>query len=76
MVLNNALEGKEYLVSDKCTYADLSFVTWGVMAPFLTGEQHEINFDEYPNYKAWMERLNARPAVKKVLEDKQKAMSG
>ena len=76
MVLNNALEGKEYLVGDKCTYADLSFVTWGVMVPFLTGEQHEINFDEYPNYKAWMERLNARPAVKKVLEDKQKAMSG
>lgn len=29
MVLNNVLEGKEYLVGDKCTYADLSFVTWG-----------------------------------------------
>ena len=75
MVLNNALEGKEYLVGDKCTYADLSFVTWSALAPFITGEQHKINFDEYPNYKAWMERLNARPAVKKVLEDKQKAAS-
>ena len=75
MVLDNALEGKEYLVGDKCTYADLSFITWAALAPFALGE-HQVNFEkEYPNYHAWMERLMARPAVKKVLQDKQKAAS-
>jgi len=72
MVLNNVLEGKEYLVGDKCTYADLSFITWAGIAPYVSGDE-KIDFaEEYPNYNAWMERLMARPAVKKVMEDKQK----
>ena len=75
MVLNTALEGKEYLVGDKCTYADLSFVTWATLAPFAIGSQHKIEWEKYPNYNKWLERLTSRPAVKKVMEDKQKAMS-
>lgn len=71
-VLNTALEGKEYLVGDKCTYADLSFVTWASIAPFAAGPV-KIDWEAYPNYKKWLERLTARPAVKKVMEDKQKA---
>lgn len=46
-----------------------------VLVPYVLGDQ-KIDFKkEYPNYDAWMERLTARPAVKKVLEDKQKASS-
>ncbi|KAL9133019.1 MAG: hypothetical protein Q9175_005801 [Cornicularia normoerica] len=76
MVLDTILKGNEYLVGDKCTYADLSFVTWYQLAPYITGET-KIDFKgDYPHYYAWMERLTARPAVKKVLEDKQKASSG
>jgi len=75
MVLDNALEGKEYLVGDKCTYADLSFITWAVLAPFALGE-HKVHFEkEHPDYHAWMERLMARPTVRMVLQDKQKAAS-
>ena len=74
MVLNTALEGKEYLVGNKCTYADLSFVTWATIAPYATGP-HKIEWEKYPNYNKWLERLTSRPAVKKVMEDKQKAMS-
>ena len=74
MVLNNALEGKQYLVGDKCTYADLSFVTWATIAPYVLGP-HKIDWEKYPNYNAWLERLTSRPAVKKVMEDKQKAMA-
>jgi len=71
-VLNSVLEGKDYLVGDKCTYADLSFIPWAAGAPFALGE-HKVDFEkEYPNYHAWMERLMARPAVKKALA----AMSG
>ena len=71
MVLNNALEGKEYLVGDKCTYADLSFVTWYAIANYAAGP-HKIDWEAYPNYKAWMDRLSSRPAVKKVMEEKAK----
>ena len=32
-VLNTALEGKKYLVGDKVTIADLSFVPWHSIIP-------------------------------------------
>lgn len=70
-VLDTALEGKEYLVGDKCTYADLSFVTWSLIGQSAMDiEGFEIK-KELPNYTAWMERLLARPAVKKTLEIRQ-----
>lgn len=69
MVLDNALEGKEYLVGNKCTYADLSLVVWSKFIPFLFGDEKLPDFaGEYPNYHAWLERLLARPAVSKVLQ--------
>jgi len=73
-VLDECLKGKEYLVGNKCSYADLSFITWYTMTPFLdkTGKLQEA-IDALPNYKAWMDRLLARPAVQKVLEAKKAA---
>ena len=70
-VLDNVLKGKEWLVGTKCTYADLSFVTWNDVAAFVAG----IDVNNYPNYKAWTERLKARPAVAKVNEVKAKKMA-
>jgi glutathione S-transferase len=69
-VLNTALEGKKWLVGDKCTYADLSFVTWASAAPFLFGEDKVDVAGKYPNYNSWMETMMARPAVKAALEEK------
>lgn len=76
-VLNRALEGKEYLVGDKCTYADLAFVTWDAIVPWIFGDEYkELNIENnYPNFFAWNKRVTARPAVKKVLADRQAAMS-
>lgn len=72
MVLDNALEGKKYLVGDKCSYADLSFVVWCNVMPSFFGDEKLPDFaGEYPNYHAWLERLYARPAVKKVLQIKE-----
>jgi len=68
-VLDTVLEGKEYLVGGKCSYADLSFVMWYQVAPVVLGEGTDLA-KEYPNFGAWMERLLSRPAVKKVLEQK------
>ncbi|MCJ1474470.1 hypothetical protein MMC13_003128 [Lambiella insularis] len=74
-VLDAALEGKEYLVDGRCSYADLSFLTWfGVaQSPSIDpsgGLAKEL--DGNANWKAWMDRLMARPAVKKAFEDKAK----
>lgn len=68
--------GKEYLVGDKVSYADLMFVPWNAMAGFLMGE----GFDEewkstYPTCYEWHQKLISRPAVKKVLDVKAAKMA-
>ena len=73
-VLDSVLKknGDGYLVGGKCTYADLAFVTWYSMFPKLKPE----NFDtekETPHFDAWMKTLTARPAVKKILDERQNA---
>jgi len=74
-VLNNILEGKEYLVGNKCTIADLAFVTWDMLVPWIFADKG-INIEkDYPAYFAWNQRLMQRPAVQKIVKDKQEAMS-
>ena len=76
-VLNLALEGKQYLVGDKCTVADLAFVTWDTSIPWIFGDDFKtLDIEKkYPNYAAWRERLLARPAVKKTLGEKMRLMA-
>lgn len=75
-------QGTPYLVGDKCTYADLAFVPWGLIIPLIAPDgkidvESKIDVEgKYPNYDAWMKRLLERPTVKKVLEDRTKAISG
>ena len=73
-VLDSALAGKQWLVGDKCTYADLSFVTWHGLVPFILKEDKIDITGKYPNYNRWMEAMLARPAVQKTMSDKQAAM--
>jgi glutathione S-transferase len=60
------------------TYADLSFVTWDMLVPWIFGDEAEgLQIEKnYPSYHAWNQRLMQRPAVQKIVQDKQKAMSG
>jgi glutathione S-transferase len=60
------------------TYADLSFVTWDMMIPWIFGDEAEgLQIEKnYPSYYAWNQRLMQRPSVQKISQDKQKAMSG
>lgn len=76
-VLNKALEGKQWLVGDKCTVADLSFVTWDLMVGFIFGDDAAgLELEKnYPNYFAWNKRLMDRPAVKKIVKEKNEAMA-
>ncbi|GBC09077.1 hypothetical protein RclHR1_00860015 [Rhizophagus clarus] len=62
-VLNNALEGKEYLVGNKFTLADSMCYPW-VRSHFIIGIQ---SIDEYTNLTSWIARIDARPATQKGL---------
>jgi len=82
--LNTHLEGKTYLVGEKCTIADLAFLPWDHMLPVLLGAEYEGSANEtkysdietkYPHYSAWSKRLNERPAVKKAWADRDAAMA-
>lgn len=75
-VLDGCLEGKEYLVGDKCSYADLAFVPWYLVIPML--EEGALSKEleaANPNFAKWLHRLKARPAVAKIIQDRQTAMA-
>lgn len=59
-VLNDALEGKSYLVGDDFTLADLNVASIASLCP-------EIKFDltAYKNIQTWLTQISERPAFKK-----------
>ncbi|KAJ5107386.1 hypothetical protein N7456_004061 [Penicillium angulare] len=74
-VLEKALEGKLWLVGEKCTYADLSFVPWQDVLSLVSSELVDELARDFPNVEAWMGRMKQRADVKKVLEEKKQAMA-
>jgi len=69
-VLNRALDGKEWLVGSKSSFADLSFVMWyNSTVPRITGDAFDME-KEFPNVHSWLQRMRARPSVMKVAKDK------
>ncbi|KAF2104690.1 glutathione S-transferase [Rhizodiscina lignyota] len=74
-VLNGALEGKTWLVGDKCTYADLSFFMWNVILPLsMLYPAGETPLSKFSNVLAWHDRMQARESVKKTLAVRQGIM--
>ena len=71
-VLDGWLKEHTWLVGDKCTYADLSFVTWHWLLEFIPkGPRVKEQLEkECPHWKRWNDALNAQPAVKKVFEER------
>lgn len=71
--------GRQYLVGDKCSYADLAFMPWHwllLSPPHVNGEDFPNEWKEkYPTAWAWNERVQQRPAVKKAREDRQAAIA-
>ncbi|KAM0709030.1 hypothetical protein Q7P35_003066 [Cladosporium inversicolor] len=67
--------GGEWLVGEKCTYADLAFVPWYWLCPAIMGDGFEKEWESrYPTSWAWYQKLQARPSVTKAREERQKAM--
>lgn len=71
-VLDKAIETNNtgWLVGDKCTYADLSFVTWTSVAEGLLRELNKLDGLEtrYPRYTEWLTKMEERESVKKIRE--------
>ncbi|KAL2365327.1 hypothetical protein RJZ56_001707 [Blastomyces dermatitidis] len=72
-VLNGVLEGKQWLVGDKCTYADLSFMPWNNRLDLLLESPDPLA--PYPNVQAWQRRMEARDSWKKAMEVRKKYMN-
>ena len=72
-VLNAALEGRQWLVGDQCSFADVCFVPWYAIPPRLDFDQTgywEKTLAECPNFKSWLERLEARPAIMRIQKER------
>jgi glutathione S-transferase len=60
-VMNTQLEGRKFLAGGY-SIADMACIGW-----VLAGIRAGTNIDEFPNLKAWVARLRARPAVERGL---------
>lgn len=60
-VLNKQLVGQDY-VAGKYSIADMAIFPW-----LLRHDWQQINLEDYPEVSKYIDRLNARPAVQKVL---------
>ena len=73
-VLERVLRDREleFLVGGRFSYADAVFVM-GYAIIFLFADRVNLEM-EFPVLNAWLERVRARPAVAKVLRDREEAM--
>jgi len=64
-VLNAQLEGRQYIIGDEYTIADVACYPW--VSCLITGYGAEsfLNLDTYANVRRWMKDIAERPAVVK-----------
>jgi glutathione S-transferase len=70
-VLDKHLEGKQYFVGDKFSFVDVAFFPWQSNVSFVFDEGFDAA-KEFPHVEAWLNRLKARPAVVKAIEERTK----
>ncbi|HEY3800754.1 MAG TPA: glutathione binding-like protein [Caulobacteraceae bacterium] len=61
-VLNLGLHNKEWLAAGEYTIADMICYPWSV-----GWKMRNIDIEEFPNVKGWLDRMAARPAVAKAM---------
>ena len=65
--LEDKLEGQDWLVDNTYTLADLSYAPYLARVDRLSLREGIIN--QYPNVASWYQRLQARPAFVKAIEE-------
>jgi len=72
-VLDKHLEGREYIVGDDITIADMACMPWanqlnvGYNHKSGVGARQFLTAEKYKNIQAWINRLRERPAVQRGL---------
>jgi len=61
-VLNNQLADKSYVAGNEYSIADMAILPW-----ILRHEWQQIQLEDYPYVKEYVDRLTARPAIQKAL---------
>ncbi|CBF83091.1 hypothetical protein AN3255.2 [Aspergillus nidulans FGSC A4] len=74
-VLNTALEGRNWLVGDKCTFADLAFLPWNARVNMvLLTPEGEDPLAPYPNVQAWQRRMEMRESWREAMRTRDRLM--
>lgn len=59
-----------WLVGDKCTYADLAFVTWAHVADGMFKQSGTADhLEKYPSYGKWLKAMGERDSVKACIAE-------
>ena len=66
-VLDTRLQGREWIMGDDFTIADVSMIGWVNALTGFYGASELVEFESRGNVAAWLARALARPAVKKGL---------
>jgi glutathione S-transferase len=71
--VNDALKGKEYLVGNRCTISDLSFLNWDLLLDrVLAGDPEAASKEErealFPHWASWHNRIHQRPSVQTAIK--------
>ena len=67
-VLDTRLEGRQWIMGDEYTIADISLFGWVRNLIGFYGARDLVEYDALSHVPAWLERGLARPAVKRGLE--------
>lgn len=76
-VLDGILKDRDWLVGDKCTFADLSFLPWNDRIDMLVLSKsiNEIR-RQYPHFASWQGRMVERDSWKKAMQTRNQLMDG
>jgi len=67
-VLDTRLEGRQYLVGEEYTMADISIFPWVSCLSTFYAADEQLGLAEYKDVNAWLERCLARPAVERGMK--------
>ena len=73
-VLDTRLAGREWIMGDDYTIADVSMLGWVRNLVGFYDARDLVEFDSLPHVPAWLERGLSRPAVQRGLEDTRAAL--
>ncbi|OEC98631.1 MULTISPECIES: glutathione binding-like protein [unclassified Rhizobium] len=66
-VLENRLQGREWIMGDEYTIADITTFPWVRGVDVFYGGREVLEFESFPSVMAWLERALARPASQRGL---------